>query len=188
MDYRIFSDKEMEKQEKDMVELHKRCVKNYLVQRSLKHGKIKKFFIIYDYYLGTENIRNYFFRPIDMFVRFLLLGKLEEIEDYVKADSRKKKRKHKRNKSMVSSESKTIRRKMVEINKTSKVLFSGPVSSMVACWRNALLLVRRSYRISKESRISLRNLQHNTRDINAVNDLELGQGVKFIIIELCFEK
>ena len=79
---------------------------------------------------------------------------------------------------------------MVEINKTSKVLFSGPVSSMVACWRNALLLVRRSYRyrISKESRISLRNLQHSTRDINAVNDLELGQGVKFIIIELCFEK
>ena len=74
---------------------------------------------------------------------------------------------------------------MVEINKTSKVLFSGPVSS---CWRNALLLVRGSYRISKESRISLRNLQHNTRDINAVNDLELGQGVKFIIIELCFEK
>ena len=48
--------------------------------------------------------------------------------------------------------------------------------------------VRRSYRISKDSRISLRNLQHNTRDINAVNDLELGQGVKFIIIELCFEK
>ena len=38
----------------------------------------------------------------------------------------------------------------------------------------------------KESRISLRNLQHSTRDINAVNDLELGQGVKFIIIELCF--
>lgn len=111
MDYRIFSDKEMEKQKKDMVELHKRCVKNYLVQRSLKHGKIKKFFIVYDYYLGTENIRNYFFRPIGMFVRFLLLGKLEEIEDYVKADSRKKKRKHKRNKSMVSSESKTIRRK-----------------------------------------------------------------------------
>ena len=78
---------------------------------------------------------------------------------------------------------------MVEINKTSKVLFSGPVSSMVACWRNALLLVRRSYRISKESRISLRNLQHNTLGIiNAINDLELGQGVKFIIIELCFEK
>ncbi|MFR1958646.1 MAG: hypothetical protein ACLSX9_08635 [Methanobrevibacter smithii] len=51
-----------------------------------------------------------------------------------------------------------------------------------------MLLVRRSYRISKDSRISLRNLQHNTRDINAVNDLELGQGVKFIIIELCFEK
>ena len=78
--------------------------------------------------------------------------------------------------------------KMVEINKTSKVLFSGPVSSMVACWRNALLLVRRSYRISKESRISLRNLQHSTRDINAVNDLELGKDVKFIIIKICIKK
>jgi hypothetical protein len=44
----------MEKQEKDMVELHKRCVKNYLVQRSLKHGKIKKFFIVYDYYLALR--------------------------------------------------------------------------------------------------------------------------------------
>ena len=78
--------------------------------------------------------------------------------------------------------------KMVERHKPSKLLFSGPVSSMGAGWRNALLLVRTSYRISKDSRISLRNLQHNTRDINAVNDLELGQGVKFIIIELCFEK
>ena len=101
----------MDNQDKDMVALNQRSVKNYLVQRSLNHGQIKKFLIRYDYYLGTENIRNYFFRPIDMFVRFLLLGKLEEIEDYVKADSRKKKRKHKRNKSMVSSESKTIRRK-----------------------------------------------------------------------------
>lgn len=46
-----------------------------------------------------------------MFVRFLLLGKLEEIKDYVKADSRKKKRKHKRNKGMVSSESKLYEEK-----------------------------------------------------------------------------
>lgn len=78
--------------------------------------------------------------------------------------------------------------KMVEINKTGKVLFSGPIASMVACWRNALTLVRRSYRLSRDSRVALRNLQHSTRDINAVNDLEIGQGVKFIIIELCFEK
>lgn len=110
MDYRIFSDKEMEKQEKDMIDLHKRCVKNYLIQRSLKHRKIKKFFVVYDYYMGTENIRNYFFRPIDMFVRFLLLGKLEEIEDYVKQEPGKKRR-NKRNKGMVSSKSKTVRRK-----------------------------------------------------------------------------
>ena len=46
MDYTIFSAKEMLKQDKELVELHKRCVKTYLVQRSLKDRKIKKFFIV----------------------------------------------------------------------------------------------------------------------------------------------
>ena len=85
----------MEKQEKDMVELHKRCVKNYLVQRSLKHGKIKKFFIVYDYYLGTENIRNYFFRPISIFVQALVLNQLDQISDYIDNNKANVKRKRK---------------------------------------------------------------------------------------------
>lgn len=50
-------------------------------------------------------------RGIDMLVRLLLLGKVEEIEDYVKGDCRKKKRKDKRNKSMVCWEWKSIGRK-----------------------------------------------------------------------------
>lgn len=109
MDYRIFSEKEMLKQEKEMVELHKRCIKNYLIQRSLKHSKIKKFFIIYDYYVGPSNIRNHFFRPVGLFVRFLILGKLNEIEDYVKQKPTKKK--SKRSKGNVLKKSKGIRRK-----------------------------------------------------------------------------
>ena len=97
MDYTIFSAKEMLKQDKELVELHKRCVKTYLVQRSLKHRKIKKFFIVYDWYINTNNIRNFFFRPVSIFVQALLLGQLDEISDYVNKAGYGKKHKKRRN-------------------------------------------------------------------------------------------
>ena len=92
MDYTIFSAKEMLKQDKELVELHKRCVKTYLVQRSLKHRKIKKFFIVYDWY-----IINFFFSPVPIFVQELLLGQLDEISYYVNKDGYGKKHKKRRN-------------------------------------------------------------------------------------------
>jgi len=97
MDYTVFSAKEMLKQDKELVELHKRCVKTYLVQRSLKHRKIKKFFIVYDWYINPNNIRNFFFRPVSIFVQALLLGQLDEISDYTYKDSYDKKHKKRRN-------------------------------------------------------------------------------------------
>lgn len=97
MDYTIFSAKEMLKQDKELVELHKRCVKTYLVQRSLKHRKIKKFFIVYDWYINTSNIRTFFFRPVSIFVQALLLGQLDEISDYVNKGGYGKKHKKRRN-------------------------------------------------------------------------------------------
>ena len=95
MDYTIFSDKEMLKQDKELVELHKRCCKSWLVQHSLKHSKIKKFFIVYDWYINPHNVRSFFFRPIRIFIRALLLGQLDNISDYIdnnKNGKRKKKR------------------------------------------------------------------------------------------------
>lgn len=95
MDYTIFSDKEMLKQNKELVELHKRCCKSWLIQHSLKHYKIKKFFIVYDWYINPNNVRNFFFRPIHIFIQALLLGQLDNISDYInnnKNGKRKKKR------------------------------------------------------------------------------------------------
>lgn len=95
MDYTIFSDKEMLKQNKELVELHKRCCKSWLIQHSLKHSKIKKFFIVYDWYINLNNVRNFFFRPIPIFIQALLLGQLDNISDYInnnKNGKRKKKR------------------------------------------------------------------------------------------------
>lgn len=95
MDYVIFSEKEMLKQDKELLELHKRCCKTYLVQRSLKHSKIKKFFIIYDWYINPKNIRNYFFRPMSIFVQALVLNQLDQISNYIDNNKTNGKRKRK---------------------------------------------------------------------------------------------
>lgn len=95
MDYIIFSEKEMLKQDKELLELHKRCCKTYLVQRSLKHSKIKKFFIIYDWYINPKTVRNYFFRPISIFVQALVLNQLDQISDYIDNNKANVKRKRK---------------------------------------------------------------------------------------------
>lgn len=97
MQYTVFTEKEMLKQDKELIELHKRCCKTYLVQHSLKHAKIKKFFIIYDWYITTDNIRCYFFRPINLFVQALVLNQLTQLSDYVNPNKNAKKRKRRTN-------------------------------------------------------------------------------------------
>ena len=97
MDYTIFSAKEMLKQDKELVELHKRCVKTYLVQRSLKHRKIKKFFIVYDWYINTSNLSNFFFSPVPINIKKKIKEQLDEISDYVNKDGYGKKHKKRRN-------------------------------------------------------------------------------------------
>lgn len=92
--YNILSEKEHLKQNNELLELHKRCITDYLIQKSLKLSKRKKFFIIYDYYINDINIREYFFRPIKLFVYALITNRLEEIRDYIPQDKPNKKRKH----------------------------------------------------------------------------------------------
>lgn len=94
MRYVIFSEKEMLKQDKELVELHKKVIKTYLVQHSLKHSKIKKFFFLYDIYVTHRNIRNFFFRPANIFVQALLFKQLDLISDYVdkKKDGKRKRK------------------------------------------------------------------------------------------------
>ena len=49
------------------------------------------------WYINTSNIRNFFFRPVPIFVQALLLGQLDEISDYVNKDGYGKKHKKRRN-------------------------------------------------------------------------------------------
>lgn len=80
------------KANKELLELHKRCITTYLIQRSLKHKYQKKFFVIYDRYINEKNIRQFFFRPIRVFVYALITDRLDDISDYIYKTSKPKKK------------------------------------------------------------------------------------------------
>lgn len=80
----LISDKEVKKAQQELIALHKRCLLNYLIQKDLSAKNRRRFFIVYDYYITTSNIREYFPKPLDLFVKLLILGRLEEIKDFKK--------------------------------------------------------------------------------------------------------
>ena len=84
----------MDKANKELIDLHKRCITTYLTQRSVKHRIQKKFFILYDKYINEDNIRSYFHRPIKLFVYALTVDKLEQICQYIYHNKSKRKKKH----------------------------------------------------------------------------------------------
>lgn len=88
--YSVLSEKDILKQNKDLIDLHKRCITEYLVQRSLKLKSRNKFFKIYHFYIDENNIRQYFFRPISLFVKALITDRLSEIQDYIPSKNNKK--------------------------------------------------------------------------------------------------
>lgn len=51
--------------------------------------------MVYDWYINPNNVGNFFFRPIHIFIQALLLDQLDNISDYInnnKNGKRKKKR------------------------------------------------------------------------------------------------
>lgn len=68
---------------KELLELHKRVVLNYLIQEhNMKLRARNKFFTLYDMYISEKNIRLYFFRPVKVFVHALVTDNLDKIQDY----------------------------------------------------------------------------------------------------------
>jgi len=98
--YHVFTEKELKRDLKELIELHKRCIKSYLVSKDVKFKTRKKFNVLYDYYINNSNIRDFFFLPIAIFVQATVKNQLENVRPYVhKTTSKSKKRKgrvHKR--------------------------------------------------------------------------------------------
>lgn len=80
----LISDKEIKKANEELIELHKRIILNYLIQRDISNRTRKKFFTLYNRYIKTSNIRQYFHVPIRAFVYCLVIGELERVVSFKK--------------------------------------------------------------------------------------------------------
>ena len=80
----LIDKKEIKKANEELILLHKRVLLNYLIQQDLSHKNRKRFFIIYDTYIKPGNIRSYFHIPIRVFVRCLILDRLEDIRSFAR--------------------------------------------------------------------------------------------------------
>lgn len=71
-------EKEILKTQKELIDLHKRVLENYLRQLSAKLTTRKNFFKVYDHYISENNIQRYFFLPSEFFVRILIFGEVQK--------------------------------------------------------------------------------------------------------------
>lgn len=76
---------------KELLELHKRVILNYLLSKSIKLRSRKKFFIIYDWYISEKNVHEYFFTSINIFVTLLIRDQLGICRKYHKESPKPKK-------------------------------------------------------------------------------------------------
>ena len=90
----------------EYIELHKRCIKSYLISKNLKYSSRQKFFYIYDHFINEENIMKYFYLPVKYFVYSLIKFQLsnikffsDEIKQHRKERELRRKERQKRRKS-----------------------------------------------------------------------------------------
>lgn len=76
-------EKVIKKSNEELIDIHKKCITNYLIQRQIKITRRRQLFIIYDHYINHKNIRMFFYRSIKLFVYALVTNRLEEISNYI---------------------------------------------------------------------------------------------------------
>lgn len=70
-------EKVLTKHREEILELHKRCITSYLVQKGLKLKVRNKFFKLYDIYISDRNILEYWNIPTNLFVQALVKNILD---------------------------------------------------------------------------------------------------------------
>lgn len=95
--YTVFTEKELRKDRKELVELHKRVIKTYLVSRGVRAITIRKFFKLYDYYIDEKNILSYFYTKTSILVNALVKGEdyLLNARTYIFSKTKKRRRRKK---------------------------------------------------------------------------------------------
>lgn len=77
--------KTQEKWRKEDLELHKRVITTYLYEKGLKLRSRNKFFILYDREISIDNIYDFLYIPVSVFVTALVLNQLDLIKSYVQS-------------------------------------------------------------------------------------------------------
>lgn len=74
--------KEIKKTGMDLIDLHQRVLLHYFLSVGLSYKGRKKFFAIYDKYVNYRNIIDFFHLPCRVFVRALLLDRLDDVRSF----------------------------------------------------------------------------------------------------------
>lgn len=98
MVYLRLSKRVLEKHKIELVELHKRCIKSYLVQRDVNLRMRRKFERLYCMYIDEKNIYEYWNIPVNLFVQALVKDTLSNYFKYTVPDVRKDRKKSVRRK------------------------------------------------------------------------------------------
>lgn len=95
--YTVFTEKELRKDRKKLVELHKRVIKTYLVSLGVRSIIIRKFFKLYDCYIDERNILSYFYVKTSILVNALVKGDeyLLKVRKYIFPKKNKKRKRKK---------------------------------------------------------------------------------------------
>lgn len=78
------SKKVLGKNRLELLELHQRVCKAYLVQKGLTYKTRNQFFKLYGLYISDKNIEAYFFIPINLFAQALVKNELTNFFKYIK--------------------------------------------------------------------------------------------------------
>ena len=76
-------EKVIKKSNEELIDIHKKCITNYLIQRQIKITRRRQLFINLDEGQRIYDIRMFFYRPIKLFVYALVTNRLEEISNYI---------------------------------------------------------------------------------------------------------
>lgn len=78
--YSPLPQKAIDQTNRELWDLHKRVLLQYLMQKGLDYRPRQKFFAIYDHFITPDNVRDYFYAPCWLFVKCLITDRLDEIK------------------------------------------------------------------------------------------------------------
>lgn len=89
----MVDDKTEEKWNRELIEIHRRCITTYLGLKGVSVKYRKMFWKLYELEISEKTIRYYYIQPIQVFIRALVRDELDQIRVNWREDKCRKRRK-----------------------------------------------------------------------------------------------